>query len=107
MIHYCDSMSDWEAIRHNGILDYAAALKKQRRIHHIGLSSHNPQVALAAVRTGLIEVLMFSVNPCYDTQMKTSMNYGTKKNTNTHWSIWIRSARNYMRHARHLVSALP
>ncbi len=68
MIHYCDSMSDWEAIRHNGILDYAAALKKQRRIHHIGLSSHNPQVALAAVRTGLIEVLMFSVNPCYDMQ---------------------------------------
>ncbi len=68
MIHYCDSMSDWETIRQNGILDFAAELKKQGRIRHIGLSSHNPQVALAAVRTGLIEVLMFSANPCYDLQ---------------------------------------
>lgn len=34
----------------------------------IGLSSHNPEVALAAVESGLVEVLMFSVNPCYDLQ---------------------------------------
>ena len=44
MIHYCDSMSDWNAIIHNGILAYAIELKKQGRIHHIGLSSHNPEV---------------------------------------------------------------
>ena len=31
----------------------------------IGLSSHNPEEALAAVKSGAIEVLMFSVNPCY------------------------------------------
>jgi len=68
MIHYCDSMSDWNAIIHNGILAYAIELKKQGRIHHIGLSSHNPEVALAAIHTGCIEVLMFSVNPCYDLQ---------------------------------------
>lgn len=68
MIHYCDSMSDWDAIIKNGILDYAVSLKKQGRIRHIGLSSHNPEVALAAIRTGHIEVLMFSVNPCYDLQ---------------------------------------
>ncbi len=30
--------------------------------------SHNPEVALAAVESGLVEVLMFSVNPCYDLQ---------------------------------------
>lgn len=68
MIHYCDSMSDWNTIIKNGILEYAATLKKQGRIRHIGLSSHNPEVALAAVHTGCIEVLMFSVNPCYDLQ---------------------------------------
>lgn len=68
MIHYCDSMSDWDSIINNGILDYAVSLKEQGRIRHIGLSSHNPQVALAAIRTGHIEVLMFSVNPCYDLQ---------------------------------------
>ena len=43
-------------------------LKQQGRIRHIGLSSHNPQVAMKAVETGKIEVLMFSVNPCYDLQ---------------------------------------
>ena len=68
MIHYCDALKDWEAIVQNGILDYAVALKRQGRIRHIGLSSHNPQVALKAVETGEIEVLMFSVNPCYDLQ---------------------------------------
>jgi predicted aldo/keto reductase-like oxidoreductase len=43
-------------------------LKKEGKIRHIGLSSHNPQVALKAVESGAIEVLMFSVNPCYDLQ---------------------------------------
>ncbi len=30
------------------------------------MSSHNPEAALEAVESGEIEVLMFSVNPCYD-----------------------------------------
>lgn len=68
MIHYCDSMADWETICKGGVLQYALDLKEQGRIRHIGLSSHNPEVALAAAATGHIEVLMFSVNPCYDLQ---------------------------------------
>ncbi len=68
MIHYCDAMKDWETILKNGILDYAEDLKRAGKIRHIGLSSHNPKVALQAVETGKIEVLMFSVNPCYDLQ---------------------------------------
>ena len=68
MIHYCDSLSDWEEIASGGVLAYAMELKAARRIRHIGLSSHNPQVALKAVESGAIEVLMFSVNPCYDLQ---------------------------------------
>ncbi|MBQ3763733.1 MAG: aldo/keto reductase [Synergistaceae bacterium] len=68
MIHYCDALSDWDQIIKNGILDYARELKASGKIRHIGLSSHNPQVALKAVETGAVEVLMFSVNPCYDLQ---------------------------------------
>ncbi len=68
MIHYCDALSDWEEIVQGGVLGYARRLKAEGRIRHIGLSSHNPQVALAAVESGAIEVLMFSVNPCYDLQ---------------------------------------
>ena len=66
MIHYCDALSDWNNILKNGILDYARELKKSGKIKFIGLSSHNPQVALKAVESKSIEVLMFSVNPCYD-----------------------------------------
>lgn len=68
MIHYVDSMSDWEEIANGPVIQYALELKKSGKIHHIGMSSHNPQVALAAVRSGYIEVLMFSINPCYDLQ---------------------------------------
>ena len=45
---------------------YALAEKAAGRIRHLGVSSHNPKAALAAVESGLIDVLMFSVNPCYD-----------------------------------------
>lgn len=48
MIHYCDSLEDWENIQNGPILKYARQLKQEGRIRHIGLSSHNPQVASAA-----------------------------------------------------------
>ena len=66
MIHYVDSMDTWETVIRNGILDYALEEKAKGRIRHIGMSSHNPIVALEAVKSGKIEVLMFSINPCYD-----------------------------------------
>lgn len=68
MVHYVDSMQDWETVRDGDVMRYARALKDAGTIRSIGLSSHNPEVALAAVHTGLIDVLMFSVNPCYDLQ---------------------------------------
>ena len=68
MIHYVDAMSDWETVVESGILDYALALKAAGTVKSVGLSSHNPEVALTAVNTGKIDVLMFSVNPCYDLQ---------------------------------------
>ncbi|HIZ81086.1 MAG TPA: aldo/keto reductase [Candidatus Mediterraneibacter pullistercoris] len=68
MIHYVDSLEDWREIADGPVLAYAKELKEKGVIRHIGLSSHNPQAALEAVKSGSIEVLMFSVNPCYDLQ---------------------------------------
>ncbi len=68
MIHYVDSMEDLETVLNGPVAEYARQLKAEGRIHHIGMSSHNPRVALEAAKSGLIEVLMFSVNPCYDLQ---------------------------------------
>ncbi len=66
MIHYVDSPDDWRTLADGPVMAYARQLKALGRIRHIGLSSHNPIAALEAVKSGMIEVLMFSVNPCYD-----------------------------------------
>ncbi|MBD5393511.1 MAG: aldo/keto reductase [Lachnospiraceae bacterium] len=68
MIHYVDSLSDWENVKNGEVMKYALELKEEGTVKSIGLSSHNPDAALAAVNSGLIDVLMFSVNPCYDLQ---------------------------------------
>ncbi len=68
MIHYVDSVSEWESVRNGPVMEYALELKKAGTIKAIGLSSHNPEASLAAVHTGLIDVLLFSINPCYDLQ---------------------------------------
>lgn len=68
MIHYVDTMDTWNTVANGEVMRYALEQKRAGRIRCIGLSSHNPEVALAAVESGLVEVLMFSVNPCYDLQ---------------------------------------
>ena len=68
MIHYVDALSDWERVRDGEVMRYAQELKAAGIIRAVGMSSHNPEAALAAVNSGLIDVLMFSVNPCYDLQ---------------------------------------
>lgn len=68
MIHYIDAVDDFHAVFDGEIIAYARQLKSEGRIRSIGLSSHNPEVAHLAVKTGLVDVLMFSVNPCYDMQ---------------------------------------
>lgn len=68
MIHYSDALSDWNEIVNGPVMAYAKELKAAGKIGCIGLSSHNPEVGQAAADSGLIDVLMFSVNPCYDLQ---------------------------------------
>ena len=68
MIHYIDAVDDFHVVFDGEIIQYVRQLQTEGRIRSIGLSSHNPEVAHLAVKTGLIDVLMFSVNPCYDMQ---------------------------------------
>ena len=68
MIHYVASLEDWEAVAGGPVMAYAREMQAQGKIRYIGLSSHNPAAAMQAVQSGLIDVLMFSVNPCYDLQ---------------------------------------
>lgn len=68
MIHYVDGVDDCKEIFEGDIIKYCVDLKEKGIINAIGLSSHNPIVAKTAVKTGLIDVLMFSVNAAYDMQ---------------------------------------
>ncbi|MBS1369252.1 MAG: 4Fe-4S binding protein [Lentisphaeria bacterium] len=68
MIHYSDQEDDFYAIFDGPFIEFALELKAAGKIRSVGLSSHNPVVAKMAVETGLVDVLMFSVNPCYDMQ---------------------------------------
>ena len=66
MIHITDSREEWEEIQNSPFLDYVFQLKKEGKIKHIGLSSHNAEVALMAAKSGWVEVIMFSLNPAFD-----------------------------------------
>lgn len=68
MIHYVDDMTDFSKVFDTEIIRIAERLKSEGKIRHIGISSHNPTVAIKAVGTGLIDVLLFSINPAYDLQ---------------------------------------
>ena len=66
MIHYVDAPDDWEKCMASPFLDYVLALKEAGTIRHIGLSTHNPRIATMAVGSGIVEMMMFSINPAFD-----------------------------------------
>ncbi|MEG0276280.1 MAG: aldo/keto reductase [Coprobacillus sp.] len=66
MIHYVDAQKDFDEVFQGEVIEYVKELKEKGSIKSIGISSHNPEIALKAVKTGLIDVLLFSINPCYD-----------------------------------------
>lgn len=66
MIHMIDSFEDYDWVFQGGLYDYVKEQKDKGVIRSIGFSSHNPAVALKAVESGLIDVLMFSLNLAYD-----------------------------------------
>src|SRR5690606_37383043 len=47
-------------------IDYVLKLKEEGKIRAIGASSHNPITAARVVETGVIDLLMFALNPAYD-----------------------------------------
>lgn len=67
-IHCMDESSDFETYKKNGVLDYIMELKERGVIRHIGLSTHTPTVANQILDLGIVDVMMFSINPAYDYQ---------------------------------------
>ena len=65
-LHFVDKEEDWNELKDSEMMKYALSLKEKGVIRAIGLSSHNTVTAKKAVDSGLIDVLMFSLNPAYD-----------------------------------------
>ena len=67
MLFFVDEPEDFDRVfSPGGTADLAVRMKEQGKARFIGLSSHYAPTALRAVRTGLIDVLMFPVNPAFD-----------------------------------------
>lgn len=66
MIHFVDEAAEFHQIIQSEFMEYARSLKDQGIIHHIGLSTHNPDVAKLAALQGEIEMILFSINPAFD-----------------------------------------
>lgn len=65
-IHCIDDVDALESEWSDGIVDHILKLKEEGTVHHVGLSTHTPEVAQRAMDSGVVDMVMFSINPAYD-----------------------------------------
>lgn len=66
MIHFVDEIAEFHRVMDGEFFQYARQLRDAGTIRHIGLSTHNPDVARLAAHSGKIEMILFSINPAFD-----------------------------------------
>lgn len=66
MMFFIDSEADYKGVFETGFAEYVQQLKQKGDIRHIGFSSHNPLTAARVVKTGVPEMMMFSINLAFD-----------------------------------------
>ncbi|MDE6905829.1 MAG: aldo/keto reductase [Lachnospiraceae bacterium] len=66
MIHFVDTEEEYKKAVEGEFMEYVRSLKREGKIRHIGLSSHNPAIAKMAACQGEIEMILFSINPAFD-----------------------------------------
>ena len=66
MIHFVDEVAEYKRIMSGEFIEFVLGLKRDKVIRHIGLSTHNPDVAKLAAESGIVEMLLFSINPAFD-----------------------------------------
>ncbi len=65
-LHCVDEEEDFDKLIEIGLVDYLKELRGKGIVRHIGFSSHTPAVANRIIDTGLVDMMMFSINPAYD-----------------------------------------
>lgn len=88
-LHCVDEDRDFDTLISGGVLDYLKRLKADGKVRHIGFSSHTPSVANRVLDTGLVDMMMFSINPAYDFEQGDDYGIGT---VNERFSLFQRCA---------------
>ena len=78
-LHCVDELEDLEKLISIGLIDYLKKLKEQGTIRHIGFSSHTPLVANKIIDLGIVDMMMFSINPAYDFEKGDEYGIGSVK----------------------------
>ena len=65
-IHCIDSLKELDDEWDGGIVDRILKLRDEDTVLHVGLSTHTPEVAMRALESGIVDMVMFSINPAYD-----------------------------------------
>ncbi len=66
VINYVDEVKDLDIIMNSEFINYVRKLKQNGTIRCIGMSTHNPLIGQMAVKSGEIDMIMFSINPAFD-----------------------------------------
>ncbi|MBR5869158.1 MAG: aldo/keto reductase [Clostridia bacterium] len=66
VIHYVDTDEDFDKVFSTEFITFAQRLKQEGVLRALGVSSHNPITAKKIAETGIIDVILFSINPAYD-----------------------------------------
>ncbi len=66
MLFFLDDDQAIDAMLNNGVVAYAQKLKEQGTIRVIGASAHNPKSARRVIESGLVDMMLFSINPAFD-----------------------------------------
>ena len=76
-LHCIDEDEDFEKLQTSGILEYVQKMKEAGKVRYIGFSSHTPSVAHRVLDTGLIDLMMISLNPAYDLEQGDELGIGS------------------------------
>jgi predicted aldo/keto reductase-like oxidoreductase len=66
MVHFVDTVADFIEAFDSPYIEYVQKLKKDGVIRFIGASTHDAATGIKMVNTGLIDMVMFSINPAFD-----------------------------------------
>ena len=76
-LHCIDEDEDFDKLTKSGIFEYVKQQKAAGRVRHIGFSSHTPSVANRVLDTGIMDLMMFSINPAYDLEQGDELGIGS------------------------------